>query len=147
MHRISTSIDIIATAEQIWAVLIDFSAYPAWNPFVRYISGHTTPGSKLRVTIQPPERQPMSFEPQVIICNPGHELRWRGTVLVRGIFDGEHSFRLSERARNRCTFTNEEGFSGFLVPFIMGNAMRNATRSGFEAMNQALKRQVERSAA
>ena len=29
MHRISTSIDITATAEQIWAVLMDLSAYPA----------------------------------------------------------------------------------------------------------------------
>ena len=80
----------------------------------------------------------------MIICNPGHELRWRGTVLMRGIFDGEHSFRLSEQAGGRCTFTNEESFSGLLVPFIMGKAIRSATRSGFEAMNQALKRQVER---
>jgi len=147
VQRISTSIDIAATAEQVWAVLMDFSGYSAWNPFVRSISGRTTPGSKLLVTIQPPEHRPMSFEPAVLVCNPGHELRWLGSVFVRGVFDGEHSFTLSEQSRDSCRFTNEESFSGFLVPLVMRGAMRAATRSGFEAMNQALKRQVERSAA
>jgi hypothetical protein len=147
VHRISTSIDIAATAEQVWTVLVDFSAYPVWNPFVRSVSGRTTPGSKLLVTIQPTARRPMTFEPTVLICKPGHEFRWLGNVLVRGVFDGEHSFRLSEHARDSCRFTNEESFSGLLVPFVMRGAMKDATRSGFEAMNQALKRQVERRAA
>lgn len=147
MQRISTWIDIATPPEQVWSVLVDFSAYPMWNPFIRSVSGRTTPGAKLLVTIQPTARRPMTFEPTVLVCNQGHELRWLGSVMVRGVFDGEHSFRLSERAGQSCRFTNEESFSGFLVPFVMRGAMEAATRSGFEAMNQALKRQVERGAA
>ena len=147
MHHISTSIDIAAPAAQVWDVLMDFRAYPEWNPFVRSISGPTMPGSKLRVTVQPRGGRPMSFEPKVLVYNAGREFRWLGTVLVRGVFDGEHSFTLSEQAANTCRFAHEERFSGVLVPLIMGGAMRADTQAGFEAMNQALKQRIERSAA
>jgi hypothetical protein len=147
MQQISATIDIEGTTAQVWEVLMDFAAYSEWNPFVRSISGGTAPGSKLRVTVQPQAGRPMSFEPKVLVCSPAREFRWLGTVLVRGVFDGEHSFTLSTQAPDTCRFAHEERFSGLLVPLIMRGAMRAGTQAGFEAMNQALKQRVERSAA
>jgi hypothetical protein len=144
---ISGSIEIAATPAQVWDVLLDFAAYPEWNPFVSSISGGTTPGSKLRVTVQPQGGRPMSFEPTVLVCNPGRELRWLGSVLARGVFDGEHSFALSELTPNSCKFVHEERFSGLLVPLLMRGTMRTGTQAGFEAMNRALKQRAERGAA
>jgi uncharacterized protein YndB with AHSA1/START domain len=74
---ISTSIDIKAPASRIWRILTDFPAYSTWNPFVRSIAGSTSPGSRLKVTVQPQGGQPMSFAPEVLACVEEREFRWR----------------------------------------------------------------------
>jgi uncharacterized protein YndB with AHSA1/START domain len=37
MRAISATVDIAATPQQVWAVLVDLDAYPQWNPFIRSI--------------------------------------------------------------------------------------------------------------
>lgn len=140
---ISTSIDIKAPASRIWRILTDFPAYSTWNPFVRSIAGSTSPGSRLKVTVQPQGGQPMSFAPEVLACVEEREFRWRGRVLFRGVFDGEHSFRLSESVPGSCRFVHEEVFSGALVPLVMHGSMLSGTEAGFQAMNLALKERAE----
>lgn len=39
MTELNTEIEIRASAEKVRNVLMDFDAYPKWNPFVREISG------------------------------------------------------------------------------------------------------------
>nr|WP_255305408.1 SRPBCC family protein [Acidithiobacillus ferrivorans] len=34
MHQIETNIEITATPERVWSILMDFPAYPQWNPFI-----------------------------------------------------------------------------------------------------------------
>jgi hypothetical protein len=82
----------------------------------------------------------MTFSPTVLAARPGKELRWRGRLLLPGIFDGEHCFELEERG-GTCVFRQLERFSGLLVP-LLGGAL-DATERGFAAMNIALKRRVE----
>lgn len=99
---------------------------------------------KVRVTIQPQGARPMSFAPEVLACEPEREFRWRGKVLVGGVFDGEHALRLVESAAGSCRFVHEETFSGVLVPLLMRGALRTRTEAGFNAMNRALKLRAER---
>jgi hypothetical protein len=146
MKRISTSIDIAAPAARVWAVLTDFARYPEWNPFIRRIVGSPATGTRLQVTIEPAGGRAMSFLPEVIVCEPERELRWLGRVLVRGVFDGEHSFRLAPLTPGSCGFVHEERFSGILASLIMRGDMEARTRAGFDAMNRALKARVEREA-
>lgn len=143
MHRISTSIDIEAPASRVWAVLMDFPAYSDWNPFVRSLAGTTATGSRLQVIVQPEGGRMMSFAPEVLACVPEREFRWRGKVLMKWLFAGEHAFRLTESADHSCRFIHEESFSGILVPLLMRGAMRAGTEAGFEAMNRALKARAE----
>lgn len=143
MLRIGTSIEIEAPPARVWAVLMDFPAYPDWNPFVRRITGSNTPGSRLQVTIQPEGGRAMSFGPEVLACVPEREFRWRGSLLVRGVLDGEHAFVLAETAPGSCRLVHEEAFSGVLVPLLMRGAMRSRTEAGFQAMNRALKARAE----
>ena len=140
MRRIETAIDIAAPARAVWMVLIDFAAYPDWNPFIRRLQGEPTVGTQLEVTLQPPGGSAMSFKPTVLVAEIGRELRWRGRVLVPGLFDGEHAFRL-EPAPSGCRFHHDETFSGLLVPLF--GAMLAKTEQGFVAMNEAIKRRVE----
>ena len=141
MRTIETGTDIAAPRWRVWQVLTDVDRYPAWNPFVTSVDGVLREGSKLRVRIEPPGRRAMTFEPTVMALAQECELRWRGRLLVPGLLDGEHAFRLEERAGGCCLHQTER-FSGVLVP-LFGAGLLEATRRGFEAMNAALKACVE----
>ena len=140
MRRIDTSIDIAASPAVVWSLLADIAAYPEWNPFIIRLEGEVRVGAGLTVTAQPPGGKPMSFQPTVLTVEPGRELRWRGKVLMPGIFDGEHSFTLEPIAAG-CRFHHNETFGGILVPLF--RTMLDSTARGFVEMNEALKRRAE----
>ncbi|MBM3619809.1 MAG: SRPBCC domain-containing protein [Alphaproteobacteria bacterium] len=140
MPTIDTSIDIAASPSRVWSVLTDFAAYPEWNPFITRIAGVPVVGGRLVVTIQPPGRKAMMFRPVVLAATPDVELRWRGRLLMPGLFDGEHVFQLSPSA-DGCRLDHTETFTG-LLSGLLGGAMP-ATRRGFVAMNEALKARAE----
>ena len=139
-RRIATSIDIDAPAAAIWHVLVDFPAYPEWNPFIRRLTGEAKVGARLEVTVQPPNRKPMTFRPTVQVVTPERELRWLGRVLMPGLFDGEHAFIIEPQARG-CRLRHEETFRGILVGAF--STMLNDTALGFESVNVALKKRAE----
>ncbi|MCC5857501.1 MAG: SRPBCC domain-containing protein [Ectothiorhodospiraceae bacterium] len=142
MKHLETEILIKGRPEQVWAVLTDFPRYPEWNPFIRQAEGDLRTGGRLRVRIHPPGGRPMTFRPLVRAARPGTELRWQGRVLLPGLFDGEHVFRMEPTGDGQVRFTQSERFRGLLVPLFPGSLYANTLR-GFEAMNLALKDRVE----
>lgn len=141
MTMLRHEIEIDASPEAVWAVLADTDAYPDWNPFVRKVEGELREGAKLEVRIAPPGGRAMTFKPVVLAAEPGRELRWLGRLLLPGLFDGEHSFRLEPLEGGRTRFTQAESFSGILVPLLRKTLGK--TQAGFEQMNNALKLRVE----
>jgi hypothetical protein len=140
MRRIATAIDIDAPASAIWRLLVDFPAYPDWNPFIRRLVGEAKVGSRLEVTVEPADRKPMTFRPTVLVAEPSRELRRLGRVLLPGIFDGEHAFVIEPRSGG-CQLRHEETFRGLLVPAF--GAMLGDTAPSFAKLNVALKQRVE----
>jgi len=130
VRRIETAIDIAAPPIAVWGVLVDFAAYPDWNPFIRRLQGEARAGARLEVTVQPPGGKPMTFRPRVLAAEPARELSWRGRVLLPGLFDGEHGFRL-EAVAGGCRLNHSETFSGLLVPLF--GRMLDTTERGFSA--------------
>ena len=143
MHHLETQIEIEAPVERIWLLLTDFSSYPRWNPFVRSIEGTLAVGQSLNVFIQPPGASGMRFRPTVLTVQHSRELRWKGKVLLPGLFDGEHYFKLEVKPEGGVTFRQGETFSGILVPLFRGS-LDGATKQGFVAMNEALKHEAEK---
>ena len=136
-------IDIDAPAGAVWAALTDTAAYGEWNPFVLSLSGELTEGARLTARIAPPGGSPMTFKPTVVVAGPERELRWRGRLLMPGVFDGEHSLRLVPLGDGRTRFIQAEQFRGVLVGLAGGTL--DQTLAGFAAMNEALKLRVESS--
>ena len=141
-RMLDTEILIDAPAAHVWSILTKLDAYPEWNPFIRSASGEVRPGARLSVTIQPPGRDPLSFEPTLIVVRPDRELRWRGKLWLSGLFDGEHVFEIEPLAEDRVRLRHFETFDGVLVP-LLGGVLAD-TEEGFRAMNAALKEQAER---
>ncbi|MGB3467364.1 MAG: SRPBCC domain-containing protein [Cyclobacteriaceae bacterium] len=135
--KITTSIDINASAESVWQHLTDFENYPKGNPFIKEISGKVAEGNTVRVTIEG-----MNFKPRVLSYKPPREFIWKGKLFTNLLFSGTHGFEIVMKTDRSCTFIHTEVFSGLLVP-MMKKKLSTETREGFEAMNQALKQRVE----
>ncbi len=100
-------------------------------------------GKKFNVRIEPPEAQGMSFTPVLLAFEPNKEFRWKGKLFVKGLFDGEHQFKLIKNTDGSTTLIHSEKFSGILVPFFSKMIDVN-TRKGFEMMNEKLKELAEK---
>jgi len=142
VHEFQCEIEIASTAERLWSILTDLPAYPAWNPFIRSISGHIAKGQRLAVSIQPAGGKAMSFRPTILLAAPNSELRWLGHFIVPGIFDGEHYFKIAAIGPGQVRFTQGERFSGLLVGMLKASLDRG-TKAAFVAMNAALKARAE----
>lgn len=142
IKTIETEIIINASKQQVWDILLDFKAYPDWNPFIRNLTGHVQVGEKLHVEIQPPESKAMKFKPVVKSYKEYEEFTWLGHLLFSGLFDGMHQFRLVEIDNKTTLFQQSESFSGVLVP-VFTKMLDDKTKKGFELMNERLKVRAE----
>ena len=141
MKHLETEAIINAPIQQVWEELMNFSAYPEWNPFVISIKGQKVEGKKLQIVLKTKKGKNMNFEPVVIKCKTNDEFRWRGKLGIRGIFDGEHYFALEQIESNQTRFIHGEFFSGILVGLMVG--LLKDTQESFEEMNRALKLRCE----
>ncbi len=135
--EIKTAIQITATPEQVWKVLSNFEKYPDWNPFITSIKGTPLVGKKIKVTAGG-----MKFKPEVLAFDEEKELRWKGKLLVKGLFDGEHIFQIIDNQDGTVTFKHEEKFSGILVG-LFAKKLDTETKAGFEQMNKMIKERSE----
>lgn len=144
MRTIHTDVWIEAPAERVWAILADTARWPEWNPFILSLDGALAVGSGLTARIRPPGKSEMIFKPRVVKFEPGRKFRWLGTLGMRGLFDGEHGFRVTPEGGARCRFEHFESFTGLLVSPLLW-LLEKPTRAGFVAMNEAIKARAERS--
>lgn len=143
MKIIETEIIIEANRALVWGVLMNFDAYPEWNPFIKRIAGNVQKGTDLEVTICMKKGKQMNFKPEVLKAEKRKEFRWRGKLFIKGLFDGEHYFILEELSDGSTLLKHGEKFSGVMVALLMG-MIKDDTQSGFNSMNEALKVECDR---
>jgi hypothetical protein len=136
--QIKTSITIDASKEKIWKILIDFENYPEWNSFIKSVTGDVKVGGQIKIKLQG-----MTFKPNVLIFNENTELKWLGHLLFKGLFDGEHKFKLTDNGNGTTNFEQSENFSGVLVK-LFSKSLDKDTKNGFEQMNRELKLRAEK---
>ncbi len=139
MKKLEHITDIAAPAGEVWAVLTDTGSYADWNPFIRTLEGTWARDARLAVSVKAGARE-MSFRPTVLAYEEGRLIRWRGRLLLPGIVDGEHEFRVEPQSDGTSRFTQRETFRGLLVPFLRGTL--EDTDRGFAEMNEALRQRV-----
>lgn len=136
-YQLKTEITINASAEKVWDLLMDFEAYPDWNPFVLSIAGDPEVGQQLKI-----ELESMKFQPKVQEVTPNKKFSWLGHLFFKGLFDGHHQFEIIENGDGSVTFHHSEDFSGMLVGYLQ-KMLNTKTLDGFNAMNRALKTHAE----
>jgi len=139
-YTLEASIEIQATPQQVWAVLADTADYPVWNPFIVSSAGPIRVGATL-TNVMHDATGTTTFTPTVLVAEPGRELRWIGRVGPGGIFDGEHTFTITQIRPGVVLFTQREDFTGIAVPFYE-HWLHADTLPMFKAMDDALAQRV-----
>jgi len=141
MKTIETQVDIRSDAQTVWNILTDFSTYGTWNPFIPQICGEARPGGRLKVRMQPPGGRETCFRPRILRCRPLRELSWVGRMMLPGLLDGTHTFRISPTGAGVRLY-HEERLSGIASP-LFSEPEVSAIRAGFELMNERLRSRAE----
>ena len=140
---ISTAVEIDAPPARVWHVLVDLPAYREWNPFIVEASGTVAAGEALSLRMALPGRAPMAIAPRLLVVEPERELRWKGRLLVPGLFDGEHSFVLTPLDTGRTRLDHCERFAGLLLP-VARSMVYEGTLQAFHSLNAALAERAAR---
>lgn len=140
--HIETEISIEAPIEKVWFIFSDFQSYPEWSPTIKSFSELPEVGKVVKVRLEQPDGPGMTMKPKILKLDKFQELRWKGELIVPGLFDGVHYFKVEAIDETTTRFVQGENFSGILVP-LFKKMIDSATRNGFILFNQALKKRVE----
>lgn len=140
--EIVTQIQIDAPSHQVWQTLTDFHAYQNWNPFMVDVKGAAQLHENVTISVAFKHSQRMQFKIKICEFESAKSLCWTSKFLIGGLFDSVHRFDISSISSNQCLFLNQEAYSGILVG-LSWKKIEPGARAGFEAMNRALKHQVE----
>ena len=140
MRTIDTAIDIDAPPAIVWEHLTDFRSYPKWNPHVTAAEGDLSEGGALDIRVERAGVRPREMTVTVTDVDPDRRLEWVGTLGHRWLFEGRHVLELEPLGDERTRLHNREAVTGFLASL----ALTNEPERDYEAMNEALKRRVER---
>jgi hypothetical protein len=136
--EVITKIAINAPPAKVWSVLTDFSAYPAWNPFITRIAGTPAVGQEIDADLHTTNITSRNHvKARILVADPEHQLRWRG--VLPGLFSGEHYWIVRAAPGGGSELEQGEVFRGVLVPFVKPERLR----VDYEAMNRAMKARVE----
>lgn len=144
--EISTSIEIAATPENVWAVLADLGSYSQWHPVYRSVTGQLAAGGELTIRSTVPRTgRPVTVKVKVVKAEPDTELRWVSKLL--GITISKRRFLLSPSG-DGTSLVQAQTYHGLYGPRGPGSARRTFAMIGriqdtFVAINEAIKGQAE----
>ncbi len=110
------AIRIQASAEQVWAVLVDVGSWRDWPSGLDRVEGTVRIGERLTVVATGTRRRPLQVT--VIELRPGEVMRWR-SGLPLGLSVAERTYRLDPQTDGSTEFTLREEYTGPLASLMM----------------------------
>ena len=141
MKELRTEIEIQASPEKVWQILTNLDKYPEWNPFICHAIGMAEIGKTVDIDFQP-DGKGLKLHCTVARVQSSRELSWKYHVTHPLLFRGEHSFTIEPLGENLVRFIDREEFNGLLV-FTQAKDIDTNSKTGFEAMDKALKARAE----
>ena len=138
---ITTSISIDASAEKVWAHLIDFGGYGAWNPLTPRVEGEAREGEVVTLSVSLLGMR-MTRLHRISRVESPRMLAWTIESRFGWWLRGERRQFLEASTEGRCVYRNEEeicGLGSLFVKLFLGKVLRRS----LDAVGLGLKRRVE----
>jgi len=139
---VAASIDIAASAERIWSVLVDLDGYGSWNTFTPRVRSTLVVGEPVHLdVVLGPRRRTRSVNHVEVVEAPSR-IVWSSTLLHHRLLRTRRTQRIEPLDGGRCRYTSHETFEGPLAPLV-GLVSRTAVEQGFAAVAEGLRCRVE----
>ncbi|MEO8812229.1 MAG: SRPBCC domain-containing protein [Caulobacteraceae bacterium] len=139
--KIEHRLGIPASAEAIWAVIVDVTAWSQWNPLYPKADGLIRMGAPLTLEVAIPGRPPRTIRPVVADWVPNEQVHWTLSTMG-GLVKSTRYIEIEQLTATGCIFSNGEIFEGPLGALVAGRIRRDL-RAAFAAMGEAVKVRVE----
>ena len=114
MRAYQATSTIQATPDELWRVLSDITAWPAWDSGVTKVDGRLALGEQLTITVEAnPGR---AFPVKVVTLDQPDRIVLRGGMPL-GLFTGERAYTLEDQGP-ATRFTMREQYTGPLAGLI-----------------------------
>lgn len=141
MKELMTEVVIHADTGVVWEILTDVEEYSGWNPFISRVAGKVKEDEDLEVLVKLEEGR-QTFYPKVTKVDYLHEIRLKKGFQIPWIFTLEIVAELHFLSKDSCVLRQKCKASGVLTPIIW-RKFAQPFKSGFEQMNQKLKKRAE----
>lgn len=141
--EIRKEIEINASTEKVWNVIIDFQNYKHWNTQLAYFGGDVKPNGNLHLKLSVSGTAPYEFKPAISHWEENKKFAWLAITGLPRIFDGEHFFELIDLGDEKTLLINREEYRGILSLIMKNLPMMKDAPTGFEKMNVELKTYIE----
>jgi hypothetical protein len=138
--EVRTEISILASAEQVWNLLLNTKEYTKWHPYITAVDGEVTCGKKIKVYTIDSQKQEGKFKAYILTLEPKKELAWGGSLGF--IFRARHYFIIESIGNDVVHFVQGEYWKGWLGKWY-GKKIYQKTFEGFNKMNQNMKLVLE----
>jgi hypothetical protein len=141
MESFESGSTINATADQVWAALVDGARWPDWDSGVDRIEGTIAPGARLKVfsSVSPGR----AFPVRVTEFEPGRSMTFSGGMPL-GLFRGVRRYTLMTKSGPVTEFRMREEYTGPLLKLIWKSIPD--LQPSFDQFAAGLKKRVENGA-
>jgi hypothetical protein len=141
-RAISSTIEIDAPRDRVWAVLRDVSRYPEWNPFTTSVDTTFEPGARvsMRVALRPPLVIPQTE--WITSYVEGDCFSWGTTMLAPWFLTADRVQVLEDLPGGGTRYSTTDTFTGRGVGLVVLVTGRWVQR-GFDDVARALKARCE----
>jgi hypothetical protein len=132
-------IEIKASVEKVWDLLAGFDEYPSWNSMISFEEAPAV-GKRVPMRVEIMGRKivtPVTF----LRIDINKELAWVGGP--KGLFTGEHYFKLEATGDNECRLIQGEKFRGLMLP-LMWPFLKKTLNTLYTQSNEDIVKAVEK---
>ena len=142
MQRIRTEHVIAAPPARVFAALVDFATWSAWNPVIPKIRGEARLGSAVRFRIVIPGLPALSLKAKLTTLERDRRIAWSGGMSA--VLHGEHYFEVSPdgTAGDRTRLVHGEDFTGALSRLMPASVVAKITKA-YATVNAALGAELD----
>lgn len=140
--RIDIDVEIEASPDQVWAVLMDTDSYKEWNPFVEDCETTYTPGDpiKLRVNLVGPTFTQVEY--MKAFDADARTFSYNMKPMPAGALSSERSHEVVDAGNGKSIYKSRFQLQGWMMPLVRG-MMKGALEKGFRGMTHGVKARAE----